>query len=89
MPTHEFSKSQHGITLSKLEFDRIKQSVLPSQETFDYEEKRRNLKKLSNDRMKHWPNTLEATRLRKESFLKEKEQMEEDKRKLTDIEVSY
>ena len=42
-------------------------SVEPEKETVA-DAKRKALKKLSDDRVKHWPNTLQATRDKKESF---------------------
>lgn len=58
----------------------MKRSVLPPTENNDREQKRAHLKHLSNEKLKHWPNTLEALRLKKESFLKEKAAQEELKR---------
>ena len=76
------------IILDKVDFERMKASVLPSADDFSREEKRKHLKKLSNDRMKNWPNTLEAMRLKKESFMKDKDEKEEARRRVLDVEVS-
>ena len=39
----------------------------------DYKSQRRaQLKKMSDDKMKHWPNTLEANRIKKLRFVEEK-----------------
>ena len=63
-------------------------SVLPPEHN-DYKAARRaELKKLSQDRLQHWPNTLEAARLKKESFLAEKAQREEEARQEVDKIVS-
>ena len=49
--------------------------------------RRAELKRLSNERVKNWPNTLEALRKKKESFLKEREETEELRRQEQDREV--
>merc|ERR1711871_1658882 len=41
-------------------------------------------KKLSNERLKHWPNTLEAMRKRKENFIRDKRDKEENDRREVD-----
>ena len=56
-----------AITLSRRELGRMIMSVEPERETVA-DAKRNSLKKLSDDRVKHWPNTLQATRDKKESF---------------------
>lgn len=71
---------------TKADISRMKASVLPPAENFHREERKKHLKKLSNDRMQHWPNTLEALRKKKESYLKEKEEEEERKRRELDVE---
>lgn len=58
----------------------MRRSVLPPTENHAREQKRAHLKHLSNEKLKHWPNTLDALRLKKESFLKEKAAEEELKR---------
>merc|ERR1719230_975752 len=65
-----------GHVLSRSEIERMKSSVAPPQIT-DTEARRRHLKKLSDERVKHWPNTLEATRRKKENWKKEKMDKEE------------
>lgn len=72
--------------MSRTELDRMKRSVLPPTENFAREQKAAHLKKLSNERVKNWPNTLEALRHKKESYLKEKEEIEEKKRQEIDRE---
>lgn len=73
-------QSGRGVMISSGEIERMRRSVLPSTENHSREEKRAHLKHLSNEKLKHWPNTLEALRLKKESFLKEKAAEEELKR---------
>lgn len=51
--------------------------------------RRAELKRLSNERVKNWPNTLEALRKKKESFLKEREETEELRRQEQDREVLW
>lgn len=80
--------SNRGVVISRNEIERMRQSVLPPSETVNVRlEKMKTLKKLSNDRVKNWPNTLEALRSKKESFIKEREQIEEAKRQEVDREV--
>jgi len=70
--------------LSSAELERMRNSVLPA-EVNDLKGRRRaELKKLSQDRLQHWPNTLEAARLKKESYLAEKAQREEEARQEVD-----
>lgn len=66
--------------ISSGEIERMRRSVLPTTENHAREHKRAQLKHLSNEKLKHWPNTLDALRLKKESFLKEKAGQEELKR---------
>jgi hypothetical protein len=80
------SLSGRGVIVGKDEIDRMRRSILPPTENFAREQKAEHLKKLSNDRVKNWPNTLEALRKKKESYLKEKEDIEEQKRQEVDRE---
>ncbi|CAM9849720.1 unnamed protein product, partial [Choristocarpus tenellus] len=48
----------------KTELDRIRAKVRKVPET-DADARRRHLKQLSDERVKHWPNTLEAHRKNK------------------------
>lgn len=72
--------------LSRSELQRIKDSVEPSVSDYNSKgEKRAELKKKSNARLQHWPNTLEALRKKKESYLKDKEAREEMARREIDL----
>lgn len=73
--------------MSKAELDRIRASILPSVEDNSKIERKKELKKKSEDRLKNWPNTLEALRIKKESFLKDREAEEELRRQEIDREV--
>ncbi len=73
--------------MSRAELERIKASVLPSIENNSKLERKRALKAKSDERLKHWPNTLEALRIKKESFIKDREAEEEAKRQELDREV--
>lgn len=75
--------------MSKAELERIRASILPSIEDNSKIERKKALKKKSEDRLKNWPNTLEALRLKKESFLKDREAEEELRRQELDREVIY
>ena len=70
--------------LSLDELDRIRMSVQPAEVSDVKGRRRAELKKLSQDRLQHWPNTLEAARLKKESYLAEKAQREEEARQEVD-----
>ena len=61
-----------ALVMSRAELERIKQSVATN-DNRSHNERKAALKRLSEDRVKHWPNTLEALRKKKESFLKDKE----------------
>lgn len=72
-------------TISRSDLERIKNSVKP--ETQDsFKDRKAELKKKSEDRLQHWPNTLEALRKKKESFLKDKEDALEEQRRKVDEE---
>lgn len=73
-----------SLVLTQSEIDRIKASVLPPAATAN--NRKAELKKLSEERLKHWPNTLEALRKKKESFLKDREDAAELVRQQIDIE---
>ena len=73
--------------MSRAELERIKASILPSVEDSSRAEKKLALKKKSEERLKNWPNTLEALRLRKESYMKDREVNEEALRQELDREV--
>lgn len=77
-----------NLVLSERELQRIKASVQPKKEDNYRIERRKELKQLSNEKVKNWPNTLEALRIKKESFLKDREVQEEFKRQEIDREVS-
>jgi len=62
----------------------MKASVLPPSYNDSKQRKREMLKKLSEEKKEKWPNTLEALRLKKESFLAEKAQREEEVRQEID-----
>ncbi len=71
--------------LSAEELRRMKNSTLPpTNESAKVVARRAELKKLSNDKLKHWPNTLEAIRVKKENFLKEREEKMELERQEVD-----
>ena len=75
--------------ISSQDLARIRQSVQPEDPQGQGLQslkaaKRAQLKKLSNDRLKNWPNTLEAMRQKKESYMKDKEEKEESARREVD-----
>ena len=71
------------------ELQRMKASVRPEAHNEDPRKVRRDeLKARSQDRLKHWPNTLEALRNKKVAFVEEKFQREEEARQEVDREVS-
>ena len=72
--------------MSRAELERIKQSVATN-DNRSHNERKAALKRLSEDRVKHWPNTLEALRKKKESFLKDKEAKDEQRRQEIDLQV--
>eukprot|EP01036_Dinobryon_divergens_P031252 gene31252-40620_t len=65
------------ITLSRAELEQIRASILPSVENKSFLDRKAELKKKSEDKLKNWPNTLEAIRLKKENdFLDRERQVE-------------
>eukprot|EP00752_Nemacystus_decipiens_P009459 g8458.t1 len=68
------------VVLTQAELDQIRAKVTPTPET-DADARRRHLKKLSDERVSHWPNTLEAQRKNKENWKKEQEELVESKRR--------
>lgn len=74
------------ITYSELE--RMRASVAPISSTERARLGRKEeLKKLSEDRIQHWPNTLDANRTKKESFMKDREAKDELRRQEIDKQV--
>jgi hypothetical protein len=73
-------------TLTRADIERMKASVLPPLEGHSKAERKAQLKQMSDDRQKHWPNTLEALRRKKESFIRDREEKEELKRQEVDRE---
>lgn len=59
------------------------EDVPPNRAALD---KRAALKKLSDERQSHWPNTLEALRVKREAAFRNKEDIAEEKRKILDKE---
>lgn len=66
-----------GTVLSASEFDRIRRSVGPSTINDSKTRKKEELKKLSSERYKHWPNTLDALREKKLNYVSQKAHEEE------------
>lgn len=64
----------------------MKASVRPKVQDTGRSQRREELKKMSDERVKHWPNTLEALRLKKESSMREREAIAELKRQEVDRE---
>jgi hypothetical protein len=75
--------------ISRSELERIRGSVNDPIDDLPRLNKRAHLKQLSAERVKHWPNTLEATRRKKEMFIKEKREKEELERQEIDRQVSH
>eukprot|EP00620_Florenciella_sp_RCC1587_P014558 CAMPEP_0182569442 /NCGR_PEP_ID=MMETSP1324-20130603/10067_1 /TAXON_ID=236786 /ORGANISM="Florenciella sp., Strain RCC1587" /LENGTH=465 /DNA_ID=CAMNT_0024783717 /DNA_START=97 /DNA_END=1494 /DNA_ORIENTATION=+ len=72
-------------SISRSELRRMQMSVQPPEMT-NSEARRQQLKKLSDERVSHWPNTLQATRKKKENWKKEKMAVEELSRQKIDRE---
>lgn len=74
--------------ISIAELERIRASIAPvsNVETLRIERKE-ELRRISADRVQHWPNTLEANRNKKESFTKDREAQDEIKRQEIDKQV--
>lgn len=77
------------LILTKAELERMRAEARLGGSGADSKEQQRKaeLKRLSNERVKNWPNTLEALRKKKESFIKEREEAEELLRQEQDREV--
>lgn len=78
------------LVLTKAELERMRlQARQGGSAPLETKEQKRKaeLKQLSNERVKNWPNTLEALRKKKESYLKEREDAEELRRQEQDREV--
>ncbi|CAM9464267.1 unnamed protein product [Ectocarpus sp. 6 AP-2014] len=73
------------VVLTQAELDRIRAKVTKTPET-DADARRRHLKVLSDERVSHWPNTLEAQRQNKENWKKQQEDLVEAKRRDVDKE---
>ena len=73
--------------LTKDELDRMRGSIAPQSVDFSRHERKEHLKRLSDEKVKHWPNTLEALRIKKESFTKDREAAAEAARQEVDRQV--
>lgn len=74
------------ITYSELERMRASVAPISSAERIRLDRKE-ELKRLSEDRIQHWPNTLDANRTKKESFMKDREAKDELRRQEIDKQV--
>jgi len=77
------------LVLTKSELERMKASVQPERLDNSQTLRKQDLKKLSDDKLKNWPNTLEALRRKKENFMKERAEQEELRRQEIDRQVKY
>lgn len=73
-----------SIILSQDDIFRMKQSVLPVIIDHSKVDRKAELKRLSDAKVKNWPNTLEAMRIKKEMFLKERADQDELRRQEID-----
>ena len=65
----------------------MRESIAPKSVDLSKLERKKHLKKLSNDKVMNWPNTLEALRIKKESFTKDREAAAEAARQEVDRQV--
>jgi hypothetical protein len=78
--------SGQGITLTRSEINRMRQEAAAEQEVSMKTARKAELKMLSQRRMEKWPNTLEALRKKKESWLRDQREKEEMMRQKIDRE---
>jgi hypothetical protein len=80
------NRTHHTMTLvlTKAELDRMRANIRGPQNDTTVADRKAEMKRMSNERMKNWPNTLEALRLKKESWLKDKADKEELQRQEID-----
>jgi hypothetical protein len=76
-----------GTVISLSDFERMKRSVGQQSVNDSAARRKEELKKLSSDRYKHWPNTLDALREKKLNFVAEKAKQEELARQEVDRQV--
>ena len=77
-----------SVVINRDEITRMRKSVLPPASDTTKEDAIKKRKEMSEDKLKHWPNTLEALRKKKESFTKDKEDKLEEARQEVDLQVS-
>ena len=70
--------------LNSAEWERMKRSVGPESQSDSRSRRKQELKKLSSQKYEHWPNTLDALRQKKLSFIEEKAEAEEMERQAVD-----
>uniref|UniRef100_A0A7S1Y0J5 Trichohyalin-plectin-homology domain-containing protein n=1 Tax=Phaeomonas parva TaxID=124430 RepID=A0A7S1Y0J5_9STRA len=75
-----------GVVISRSELQRMRDSVSDVPQSTVDARRRERLTKLSEDRVKNWPNTLQAMRRKKENWKREKLAAEEAKRQELDRE---
>jgi hypothetical protein len=73
--------------LTRSEIERMKASTAPNPQ-LNSTLRKQELKRLSDEKVRNWPNTLDALRKKKESFHKEKEDIEELRRQEIDRQVN-
>ncbi|EEY62022.1 uncharacterized protein PITG_14010 [Phytophthora infestans T30-4] len=77
----------HSTTLSADELERMRASVSPPAQS-DREARRQAIKLKSEQRTAKWPNTLEALRMKKDRWKKDKEErLEEERQKIDEEEM--
>jgi len=74
-----------AVTLSRDELAKMKASVLPPTHDSSKHDLIKRRKEMSEDKLKNWPNTLEALRKKKESYMKDKEDLLESERQQVDL----
>lgn len=74
-----------SVTLSRDELAKMRASVQPPGVNTSKQDLARRRKEMSDDKLKNWPNTLEALRVKKESYMKDKEDILEAERQQIDL----
>ena len=69
------------------ELNRMRATIENRLEDTSKLERKEQLKKLSEEKMNKWPNTLEAMRIKKERFAKDREDEDEARRQAIDRQV--
>ncbi|CAM9604490.1 unnamed protein product, partial [Ascophyllum nodosum] len=73
-----------GVVLTQAELERVRATANTAPEIDAADARRRDLKKLCDERVRLWPNTLQAQRQKKENWKRKQDEEVEARRRVVD-----